>query len=119
MQSGGFFLFPALAVEGGEALEDFDAGGLGNRVADIVVRRKITNLVEAMSKINVTPAVGVAYSHIDLALQLAHLLQLGILLRRIVEQIVERRQPNTARCHNLPTNRVILITETFKRRRNF
>ena len=37
MQPGGFFLFPALAVEGGEALEDFDAGGFGNRVADIVV----------------------------------------------------------------------------------
>ncbi len=49
MQPGGFFLFPALAVEGGEALEDFDAGGFGNRVADIVVRRKIADLMEAMS----------------------------------------------------------------------
>ena len=53
MEAGFFFLFPALAVESGEALEDFDAGGFGNRVADIVVRRKIANLVEAMSKINV------------------------------------------------------------------
>lgn len=48
MQPGGFFLFPALAVEGGEALEDFDAGGFGNRVADIVVRGKIADLVETV-----------------------------------------------------------------------
>ena len=49
MEAGFFFLFPALAVESGEALEDFDAGGFGNRVADIVVRGKMPDIVESLA----------------------------------------------------------------------
>ena len=68
MKASFFFLFPAFFVEFGEAFEDFDAGGFGNRVADIVVRRKIAYLMEAMSKVYILPTIRITNSNINLTL---------------------------------------------------
>ena len=100
VQSCLFFLFPAFFVEFGEALEDFDAGGFGNCVADIIGRRKIANLMEAMTKINVAPAVGVADSLVDLALQLAKFHKSRIVNARIMELIVKLSETNLVHSHD-------------------
>ena len=101
MEAGFFFFFPAEAVEGGEAGEDFEAGGFGDGVAKVVVRGKIGDFPEGVAEVEVRPAVGVAHGFVDGSLEAAHFFQFGIAFGWIVEELVKRRQANLAGGHDL------------------
>ena len=106
MQAGVFFFFPAEAVEGGEAGEDFEAGGFGDGVAEVVVRGEIGDGVEGVAKVEAGPAVGVAHGFVDGALEAAHFSQFRIAFGGVVEAVVERRQANSAGGHDAPAEGV-------------
>lgn len=101
MEAGFFFFFPAEAVEGGEAGEDFEAGGFGDGVAEVVVRGKIGDGVEGVAQVEINPAVGVADGFVDGALEAAHLFQFRVAFGWVVEAVVQCRQANLAGRHDL------------------